>query len=64
MDPLGTWEKILLGMLGALMLFLFWPGVKAAMQRSQEAQERDWRAVVLPLLAVLLFVILLIALVR
>lgn len=64
MDPLAAWEKILLGMLGVLMLFLFWPGVKAAMQRSQEAQERDWRGILVPLLAVLLFVALLIALVR
>jgi hypothetical protein len=64
MDPLANWEKILLGMLGVLMLFLFWPGVKAAMQQSQEARERDWRGALLPLLAVVLFVILLIALVR
>ena len=62
MDPLATWEKILLGILALLIILWFFPGVKTLMKQSADT-PRDWPAVVLPLLAVVAFVVLLISIV-
>lgn len=61
---MALWEQILLGMGGVLLLFFFWPGVNAAMQRSREAENPDWQGALLPIAVVLLFVIVLIYLAR
>ena len=60
MDPLATWEKILLGILALLIILWFFPGVKTLMKQSADT-PRDWPAVVLPLLAVVAFVVLLLS---
>ena len=62
LDPLATWEKVLLGVVALVVQLVFFPGVKTLMQRSQEA-EKDWPAALIPLALVVLFVILLIAIV-
>jgi hypothetical protein len=62
MDPLATWEKILLGVFALLVILWFFPGVKTLMKKSSDA-PRDWPAVLLPLLAVVAFVVLLISIV-
>ena len=62
MDPLATWEKILLGAFALLVILWFFPGVKTLMKKSSDA-PRDWPAVLLPLLAVVAFVVLLISIV-
>lgn len=64
MDPLETWEKVLLGIGAAALVVWFWPGVKASLQQSQEAKDKDWRSAVVALALVVLFVVVLIALVR
>ncbi len=59
-EPIGTLGKVLLGV-GALLLILwFRPGIKAAFEQSRQAKDKDWRAVLIPLLLVVLFVVLLI----
>jgi hypothetical protein len=63
MDPLATWEKILLGLFAVVLVVWMGPGLKSAFQRSEAQQEKDWKAVIVPLLLVLLFVLLLISLV-
>ncbi len=60
MDPMATWEKLLLGAGVLLVLFWMWPGVKATLEQSRQA-EKDWKGLMLPLGAVILFVILLIS---
>ncbi len=62
MDPLATWEKILLGVFALLVILWFFPGVKTLMKKSSDAPP-DWPAVLLPLLAVVAFVVLLISIV-
>ncbi len=62
MEPMETWEKVLLGVLALLVLLWFRPGIKQMLERSRQA-KKDWPAVILPLALVVLFVILLIALV-
>jgi hypothetical protein len=59
-----TWEQILLGMGALLILFMFWPGVKAAMERSREAENPDWKSALIPVGLVILFVIFLIIMAR
>jgi len=57
---MAGWEQILLGMAALVLLFFFWPGVKAAMQKSKEAENPDWQGALIPIGIVILFVILLI----
>lgn len=61
MDSIPTWEAMIIGILAVLLIFLWRPGIKQALKRSQEAEEKDWRAVLIPLALVILFVILLIS---
>jgi len=62
MNPLPTWEKLLLGVLALLVILWVFPGIKALMAQAQDA-PRDWQSLIFPLLAVIAFVILLIFLV-
>jgi hypothetical protein len=59
MGSLSTWESVLLGAMLILILFWFGPGINATMERSRNA-EKDWRGLLLPIGAVVLFVIFLI----
>lgn len=61
---MAGWEQILLGIGAVALLFLFWPGVKRAMQQSKEAENPDWSEALLPVVVVIGFVILLIMLAR
>lgn len=57
------WMKVLYAiMLGMMVLFL-WPRAKHMIQNSPKATGSDWKAVLIPLLGVVLFVILLISMV-
>lgn len=62
MESLSTIESLILGALVLLVLFWLGPGVKASLERSKNA-EADWKAVLLPLGFVVLFVLFLIAMV-
>lgn len=57
---MSTWEQVLLGIAALVLVFFYWPGVKATLERSRQAKQRDWKAVLIPVGAVVLFVILLI----
>jgi len=56
-----TWEQILLGILALLLILWFRPGIKAALERSRRAEHKDWKAVLLPIGLVVLFVIFLVS---
>ena len=58
-----TWEQILLGAFAVLLIFIFRPGIKAALERSREA-EKDWKGALVPIGLVVLCVVLLIAVAR
>lgn len=57
-------EQILVGILAVGVLFLFWPGAKAAMRKSREAENPDWASALFPIGIVVLFVVFLIILAR
>ena len=61
---MGTLEQVLVGILAVAVLFLFWPGAKAAMQKSREAENPDWSSALIPIGIVVLFIVFLIMLAR
>jgi hypothetical protein len=54
------WEQVLLGIGAFAILFMFWPGAKAAMERSKAAENPDWKGALIPIFLVVVFVILLV----
>jgi hypothetical protein len=58
------WMQILGLVAGIMMLFWLWPAYKNWSQNSPKAEKGDWAAVALPLGAVVLLILLLIASVR
>jgi hypothetical protein len=62
METAATWEIILVGALAVLLVFLFRPGIKAALERSRNA-KKDWPSVLIPLGLVVAFVLFLMAIV-
>lgn len=58
------WEQVLLGIGAVILVFIFWPGVKVAMQKSKEAENPDWQGVLLPIGVIVLFIILLVVFAR
>ena len=63
METAAWWEILLGGLLAALVILWFRPGLKAAAERSRAA-KKDWPAALIPLGLVVLFVLLLIQWVR
>lgn len=61
---MAMWEQILLGIGAFVLLFLFWPGAKAAMEKSKRAENPDWQGALIPIGVVVLFVILLVLIAR
>ena len=58
------WEQLLLGALGVGVFFLFRPGIKSAMEESNNVENKDWQSVLVPIGLVVGFVLLLILLAR
>ena len=63
MDPLVTWEKILLGLFAVVLVVWLGPGLKAAFQQSESQEEKDWKGILIPIALVILFVLFLISMV-
>ena len=54
------WEQLLAGALGLLVLFLFFPGIKATMEKSRNAEEKHWGTLILITVVLIAFILLLI----
>ena len=59
MMSMALWEQLALGAVALLVIFWFRPGIKAALKQSEEA-EKDWAGILLPIGAVILFIIFLV----
>ena len=57
---MAAWEQVLLGIGALLLVFIFWPGAKAAMEKSRQAENPDWGSVFIPIAAVVMFIVLLV----
>ena len=55
-----TWEQVLAGIIGVLVILFFFPGIKNMMEKSKEAPT-DWAGLAIPLIGVIVFVFILIA---
>jgi len=60
MSQMALWEQILLGVIGLAVLFFFFPGIKATMEKSRNAEEKHWGTLALIAIVLLGFVMLLI----
>lgn len=61
---MAMWEQVLLGIGAVIILLVFWPGAKAALEMSKRAENPDWKGVLIPVAVVVLFIILLIMMSR
>lgn len=60
----GIWINIISALfLGAMLVFL-WPRARHMMQNSPKAGAGDWKAVLIPMVLLVLFVLFLITMVR
>ena len=57
---MALWEQVLLGIAAFVIVFLFWPGAKQAMEQSKNVENPDWKAALLPIGIVIFFVVILI----
>lgn len=58
------WMKISYAVVLGLMLIFLLPRAKAMMQNSPKPQKGDWTSVMIPLLAIFLFILFLVQMVR
>ena len=54
------WQQLLAGALGLFVLFMFFPGIKATMERSKNAEEKHWGTLLLLTAVLVAFVMLMI----
>ena len=54
------WEQLLAGAIGLLVLFIFFPGIKATMEKSKNAEERHWGTLALLAIVLVAFILLMI----
>ena len=53
-------EQLLAGALGLLVLFMVFPGIKATMEKSKNAEEKHWGTLALLAVVLIGFVLLMI----
>jgi uncharacterized membrane protein len=55
------WEQLLAAVLGLLLIFMFYPSIKAGMEKSKNAEEKHWGTVLLLAAVLIGFIMLLIS---
>lgn len=63
MSHTSPWEMLLVGAIVVLVLLWWRPGMKQVFKDSQEAENKDWQGLLMPIGIVVLFVILLVMMV-
>ena len=58
---MALWEQLLAGALALLVLFIFFPGVKATMEKSKNAKEKHWGTLILLAIILIAFILLMIS---
>jgi archaellum biogenesis protein FlaJ (TadC family) len=61
---MGIWESIAVSALALLIIYVYRPGLRAALEKSRQAESQDWRSLLTPLILVILFIVLLIVIAR
>ncbi len=55
------WEQLLAGAIDLFVLFMFFPGIKATMERSKNAEEKHWGTLALLAIVLIAFIMLMIS---
>jgi len=55
------WQQLLAGALGLLVLFMFFPGIKATMEKSKNAEKKHWGTLALLAIILVAFVMLMVS---
>jgi len=55
------WEQLLAGAIGLFVLFIFFPGIKATMEKSKNAEEKHWGTLALLAIVLIAFIMLMIS---
>ncbi len=58
MTDLPAWQAVVIGLIAAAILFWFVPGIKRSIEVSKDA-PKDWVGLLVPIVAVILFIVLL-----
>jgi len=58
---MALWEQLLAGAIALLVIFMFFPGIKATMEKSKNAKEKHWGTLLLLAIVLIAFVMLLIS---
>jgi len=58
---MALWEQLLAGALALLVIFIFFPGIKATLERSRNAKEKHWGTLILLTIVLVAFILLLIS---
>ena len=58
---MALWEQLLAGAIGLLVLFMFFPGIKATMEKSKNAEEKHWGTLALLAIVLIAFILLMIS---
>ena len=58
---MALWEQLLAGAIALLVIFMFFPGIKATMEKSRNAREKHWGTLLLLTIVLIAFVMLLIS---
>lgn len=58
---MALWEQLLAGALALFVIFMFFPGIKATMDKSKNAKEKHWGTLLLLAVVLVAFVMLLIS---
>ena len=58
-----TWESVTLGIVAIVFVIWMFPGVKERMLNSPKGSSSDWKALLVPLILVALFILFLISIV-
>jgi dolichol kinase len=58
---MALWEQLLAGAIGLLVIFMFFPGIKATMEKSKNAKEKHWGTLLLLTIVLIAFILLLIS---
>jgi dolichol kinase len=57
---MALWEQLLAGAIALLVLFMFFPGIKATMEKSKNAEEKHWGTLILLAIVLIAFVLFMI----
>ena len=58
---MALWEQLLAGAIALLVIFMFFPGIKATMEKSKNAEEKHWGTLLLLAVVLIAFILLLIS---